>query len=409
MICRSCGREIINENSKFCIYCGAQIISDFNEGFNQTESGTPEFTGYENPQPQYEDVQPQYNNDYTQYDDARGQYNNTDTQYNNMQQAGYNLADVPREKVKKKRPWWLAFICGVLTTILSVVLFIFMLSLLFSSSLLGSGLKSMKYGELPVGTFLKEIDDSREWDDDTTLGEYIYYKIPESDRENMSEEDFEELIEESSMIEFVEDLTSDIFAVYFGQKDEARVSTKDIIELVEDNEEFIEEAMGRELKDSDYDKIERELEEIGFEEEFVITSEDVKEDMGADEDIETFWEVIRILSNPTVIFISLAVAIGVVLVLILICNLHKPRCVFNYAAVTAIISAGFGILTTKAFDMLLNELSGEERSYMGMFLGFLGNPHDRLMSNSMIFLFVGIGLIVVNIILGVVSKAVSRN
>ena len=216
MICRSCGREIINENSKFCIYCGAQIISDFNEGFNQTESGTPEFTGYENPQPQYEDVQPQYNNDYTQYDDARGQYNNTDTQYNNMQQAGYNLADVPREKVKKKRPWWLAFICGVLTTILSVVLFIFMLSLLFSSSLLGSGLKSMKYGELPVGTFLKEIDDSREWDDDTTLGEYIYYKIPESDRENMSEEDFEELIEESSMIEFVEDLTSDIFAVYFG-------------------------------------------------------------------------------------------------------------------------------------------------------------------------------------------------
>lgn len=402
MLCKNCGKEAIS-GTLLCPNCGAKLEADFvKPGFEQIKDGNidpiPESMRYENMNSQVND----------------NAWSGESFENRGYTQSEYSLADMPEKKVKRKRPLWLAIICSMFTFVLSIVLFAFCLTLLYVSVITSSisgvintfSSKASSYSEVPVGDILNKFDGSNEYDSDVTLSEYIYDKLPASDKLNTTEEDIAEMIDNPSISEFVNGVMDDYIGVMTGELDEASVTNESIIQVVKDNEELVETTIGRELSDDDYDKIDSRLNSVNFENNTKITSSSAEEISGG---IKSVLNLVRSgINSKGVIFASLGIAIGIVLLLILILNLHKPYLVFWHAGVCATISAAIGFATSAVVNGVVNELDSSERTYALMMMRLLGNPQDKMSSYSAIFLTVGIVLIVVYAVIAISRKILSK-
>ncbi|MGN0166379.1 MAG: hypothetical protein ACI39R_09390, partial [Lachnospiraceae bacterium] len=366
---------------------------------------------------QYNNVQnngQQYNNAQNngqQYNNA--QYNNPQyNQYNNGQYNGngvtpYSLADMPEQKKKKrKRPLWLSFICTTISVILSICLFCMCMGQLVFISMFKSGTplksKNAELSKLNVGFIVNSLDTSKEYDDDITLSEFIYQQIPKSDRNNISEKDIAEMIDDPGIRDFMDDILNGYVEVLTGEEKETSFTNDDIITLIGDEEELIEEVLGRDLKSSDYKSIEKFLDDINFEENANIASHYDQETR------ETLKPLADFIQNSDSMILGCWIMIGVLMLLILLLNLHKPTAVLNYGGVCAVISGGLAVALSQTMEMVIKSMDKRAKAMIDLALGVFGNPQDKFMTYGMIFLGVGLGMIVVCAIIRVIRRAVVR-
>lgn len=400
MICKNCGNETTMETI-FCSKCGAKLESDFvRPEFNQTDGIS------DDPIPEnmrYESMNEQ-NNDNT--------WSGEGADNGGYSQSEYRLADLPVKKEKKKRPLWLALICSMFSFVFGMILFILCVTLLYAA-VINSSISEVRstfsssgdarFSEIPVGEILNKFDSSKEYDSDVTLSQYVYDKLPEADKANTTEEDMAELINNPSISDFVNGVMDDYIGVMTGENDEASVTNESIIQVVKDNEKLVEAAIGRELSDEDYKKIDNRLDSIGFED-----NTKIKGSNEAAGEIQSVLRIARmILDNTKMIFVVLGVAIGIVLIILLLLNLNKPYRVLRHAGACTIMSAVIGFATASVFDMLLRELGSSERASFEMVMRFIGNPQDKISSYSGYFLTIGIVLMVVYTVIAISRKILS--
>lgn len=403
MVCGICGKEI-SGTSKFCPFCGGKVSNEYNGVKEEWNSVVGESAQTSTDNTEYTDSE--------EYGDNGAARNHI--KYERMQsQSEYSLADMPvkKKRHKRKRPFWLAAICTAFSILFAWVLFSLCLTLLYCTvfSRAASDVMSVyssnstNFSEIPVGQILNRFDSSGDYEDDVTLSEYVYDKLPAKDKENTTEEDIAEMIDNPSISEFVGEVMDDYMKVMTGRTDEASISNDRILQVVRENEKLVETAIGRDLSESDYRAIESKLDEANFEENTTISNHhgDFADDLPA------IRSVYKIMDNPTLVFVGLGIAIGVILFIILLLNLHKPYVVFRYLGVCTVLAAGIGYATGAVFNWAINELGERERVSFNMVLGLMGNPQNRIMTNSTFFLIAGIVLIAAYIVIAVLLKTVS--
>lgn len=397
MICKNCGREIYDVG-KLCPYCGTKLESEFVNcsDYYETENAGNDSNGA-----------------------GRGEeyYNNAGGFADNGNEAGYRgedyvLADIPEKKKRGKRPLWLSIICALLSFALSVVLFIFCVAIMFfisfnrslddSRSVFSSG-TARTISEIPVGQVINSLDGSKDYGSDVTLSEYVYDKLPSADKANTSAEEIAEIIDNPAISAYVNGVLDDYMKVLSGEAESASISNDRILDVVRDNEELVESAIGREIKEEDYARIENKLDSLNLEEHTEISVS------GSEEAGKAIEFVRDIINNRKAIVARMAVAIAVILILLVVLNLHKPYVVMRHMGVCMIFAAAIGKIISYAYDVVLKEAGAREQAAVGMVMNLLGSPMDNISSVAGIFLIVGIILVAVYVAAAILRKIISAN
>lgn len=397
MICKNCGREIY-EVGTLCPYCGTKLESEFVNcsDYYETENARNDSNGAGR------------SDEY---------YNNAGGFADNGNEAGYRgedyvLADIPERKKRGKRPLWLSIICALLSFALSVVLFIFCVAIMYfisfnrslddSKSVFSSG-TARTISEIPVGQVINSLDGSKDYGNDVTLSEYVYDKLPSADKANTSAEEIAEIIDDPAISGYVNGVLDDYMKVLSGEAESASISNDRILDVVRDNEELVEKAIGREIKEEDYTRIENKLDSLDLEEHTEISVS------GSEEAGKAIEFVRDIINNRKAIVTRMAVAIAVILILLVVLNLHKPYVVMRHMGVCMIFAAAIGKITSYAYDVVLKEAGAREQAAVGMVMNLLGSPMDKISSVAGIFLIVGIILVAAYVAAAILRKIISAN
>ncbi len=397
MFCTKCG-NIVENGSKFCTKCGA-VLEESLYNNSTSENGESNSSSI-------------FSADFN-VTNLNGEVGNEEKEepvmnYGGIQQEStYSLADMPESgmvKEPKKRSCLVSVLCGILTLLCGIVMFASILTLLFvsvfnkpTSKVLSVGSNTGNLGDIPVSVILDEDDE--DYDEDKTFAEFVYDNLDEKTQDIVEVKDIEKILNDPAINEFFGDVISDYSQVAIGAKDEASITVESVMKLVEETEDIIEDALGREMKQSDYDKIEKELKKLDIEEKTKLEKSD---DLDSDEE-NVVEAVAYFFSNTGKIMLSLLGVVLVMAVLILLLNLHKPYRPLFHLGYNTVVSAVLGLGVGMAYEMVIDEMDKESMMIMNMLSGFLGNPQKNITANSIAFLIVGI----VIIILWVIAKAIA--
>lgn len=327
-------------------------------------------------------------------------------------QSNYVTADVPEapvkeKKAKKKRPFVVALICGLLTFVLSLVLFVAVEALYVRTVF--DGLKAqatgesvfgnVSYTEVPLGAVLSQVDEKVELEDDATISDYIYAKIPEEYQEKTNVEEIAEALDKAGLDEDIASIIEKINGVLTGEITEgALFSTDEIINMIETKKDVIEKVTGYTLSDDDFDKIKDNVEKLELEE-----TTDVTKFVEMTEENEIVKVSMTAISKPSYTYIAVGGLIVVLLVLILLLNLNKPYKVFGSLGGTSIVVGALGVAGAIFSGIILNAISGS--GALKTIVTMLSSGLERVMEvNGFIFLGAGVVLSLIGGIWGVIAR-----
>lgn len=427
MFCTKCG-SIVAEGSKFCTSCGARLdesffgekeetaagkgaSSIFSADFSvddircKSEEGEAEHVSEITLEPVNEEKSSAcYENNYNTY---TGTADTSGTERMN-QESAYTLADMPEKmqtKEPKKRSCLVSVICGFFTLVCGLIMFASILSLLLvsvfnkqTSKVLSVGTNSGNLGDVPVSAIMDEDDE--DYDEDITFAQYVYNNLNEKTKNEVELEDVEKILNDPAINEFFGDVISDYTQVAVGAKEEASISVDSVMELVKESEDIIEDAIGRDMKESDYEKIEKELKKMDIEEKTKVEKPD---SLNSDEE-EVVEMIAYFFGNTGAIMLSLLGTALVMAVLILLFNLHKPYRPLFHLGYNIVVSAIIGLGVGAAYDMLLDEMDQESVVILNMISGFIGNPQKNITANSIAFLVIGAIILVLWIVAKVIAS-----
>ncbi len=170
----------------------------------------------------------------------------------------------------------------------------------------------------------------------------------------LSEEELEEFFEESTIDDFVAEKGGEYISALISGDTSVKITKKELLDLVKDNEHIIEEITGETLSDKDYEMIENFIEEENLTEQL-----DMK-NMGMDEEFSEGLEMFR--SLYTVGFWLLIGVTLFILLLLALFNLHGHFLTSLYSGIALLFAGGIGLLTLalRSFVLSAARLETEE-------------------------------------------------
>jgi len=314
--------------------------------------------------------------------------------------------------MKKRRGLVFALIFGFLTFVFGALLFASETGFLVRKSLdnLPASAKVLiqasndgNVGEIKVGEILNEIDSDADYDEDLTLSEFVYDNLSDEQKETISQDDVDEIFESTKDInDYAAGVLEDYSSVLLGESETASINTDDIVELIEDNENSISKVIGRDLTDSDYERVEEVMDEHDIEEKTTLSREKLLDSNLDEEDmelIEIFYS-----SNDVINLVLIAIMV-VCVILILLFNLHKPYRVFGIPAVTTLI-VGIGAYAVTFFsrEQILSQLDNRESFEEAILSGLVKAVNEAIKKTAKIYIIVGIILLVVYILVRILFQ-----
>lgn len=369
MFCSKCGR-LLDDGVKFCPGCGKQIktaaveketrsvetgVFEENAEMTEDETAAAGELGIAFPEG--------INNGNENF----GEMNGADSQnyYNNGQSYNaYTYNGEENFKVKGKRSAAATVICTIFSIVMTVIASTIMMSIVLSTSitscmpenLFEEAFGDMKCSEIQIGYLL---DKSEGYDKDTTLAEYVYDKMDDEQKGRMDEKDVADIIDDTTIGKYILKTADKYVEVVCGERDEVSIKKEDIVELIEENEDLVEEISGRKLTKTEYDKIEKLIDDSGVEK-ISLSKEDI---YGGGADTVRFAKLLTGGTITMIVNIVLGFAALFFIFVIFLLNTHKPRLVCLYSGVAVFFAGINGLLFGAGTKFLINYFDGEYGVY----------------------------------------------
>lgn len=292
-----------------------------------------------------------------------------------------------------KRPLPLRILFGLLTFVFILVFLVIEICTMLriavdnvplSSEMLISPYKNVSLGEMKIGEFTNKLEIGKKVDDDATLSEYIYENIPKQYQGNTSVKDINTMLERAKPVEdFILENMGNYIDVAIGNEESANIDADRVVDLLKDYEDEMTEILGREVKESDYEKIKKTIEDSEITKYTKFKREDADEMMGS--------TLVEKLSESKETFYKIAIPAALVcLLILLLLHLNNKKKVVLYIAVCSVITAVTGYAATKFVNKMVDEL-GKKYSYLASLIDSIaGNLKNALISSAVIFGFAGL-------------------
>lgn len=245
--CTSCGSRI-EETHTFCIVCG-QRINPAQEVEKKQDDTQLQGQAFSQPVNSGGTVNNQY-------------YFQPQQQFSNEQK----LAEKPVAGSGSK------FLKVFVSVIFCLFIFVFALISLsvglirhsISEKSLADTIDDIELSEIQVGSIVNTYSED-EYEDDVTLAEFIYSNLDPVmiDEIGITQEDIEEILDDDVNKDFIIDKLNDYAADLIKATDTGEITKKEIMNLIEDNEEIIYEVTGYQITPEDYQYISEEIDNSG--------------------------------------------------------------------------------------------------------------------------------------------------
>ncbi len=299
--CTMCGKEA-DDNALFCMYCGNRFKVDGGVS-DQSQSETNTVT-----QTEVKEKVPQSKETETRPDK--------------------NILKPEKRTMTVAEKIGTVIVCALLLVVLLVGALAGVVKNTVSEKSIAKIIDEIDIADITVEQIL-------DIDDDKTLAEYIYENMDEASvsEYDISEKEVAELLEEDAIKEFITDTLSDYcyYICYGGNV--PKITSEDLIEFIEDNEDKIFEITGYELSDEDYAYIE-ELEDSGQLDALDVS---VLED---NEEISEMLATLRTFLSTGFFFTLIIIALLLCIAIFFLCrkDLFNSSCCVGIVALLAGIS-----------------------------------------------------------------------
>ncbi|HKL99044.1 MAG TPA: zinc ribbon domain-containing protein [Mobilitalea sp.] len=213
-------------------------------------------------------------------------------------------------------------VASVFLSVLAFIMTLLLISSLFakvtlSTKTMNTALQKIDYTTIELSDILTENEMDIDIEEGDTTVDIIYEALSEHGNVDVSRGDVEEILEKATFSDYLSDKLSQYASYAVTGRKPDQISPREIVRLVEANEEIFMDVAGLEITPNDLDDLEKYLEE-----------EDILKSISLDE-IDRILEenniewIQKLLSNTTIMIILIASAVILLGILIWICYLHR--------------------------------------------------------------------------------------
>ena len=240
-------------------------------------------------------------------------------------------------------------------------------------------------------------------DNVNALIDWLYTELEKDAEEGLefTKEEFQSFMEESTISEYVSEKLAGFAEDFINGTEETNITTEEIMDLLDENEQVLEEKLNVVLTEEDKQKIEQDVHKVVVEDKLNETIrdtvnesvEEVLQETGLDR--ETLQSALQLITSDLVLYGAIAACVLLVVLLCLL-NYYNVGAGFTWSASAGLLvglAVSAPLLTLQYGQDLLLDLLPDMANFLGLAVSFvpaLAPIHYGLLLGSAVVLVISI-------------------